>query len=102
MVETSCAETAFGTFSVLKSCYPWIPAADKDAFRPCSCSVDIIDLSINEVENPVSHIANPLRLWFSFTSFLRTTGSPPCVIIVATAVVASEAPVLASFFEKWL
>ena len=41
-------------------------------------------------------------LWFQFTSFLRTTRSPPCVIIVATVVVASEAPVVASFFGKLL
>ena len=39
---------------------------------------------------------------FPFTSFIRTTGRPPCVIIVATAVVASEAPVVASFSEKSL
>ena len=34
--------------------------------------------------------------------FTRTTGSPLCVILVATAVVASEALVVASFFEKSL
>ena len=36
MVETSHAETAIGTISVLTSCEPWIPATDRDAFRPWS------------------------------------------------------------------
>ena len=38
-------------------------------------------------------------MWFPFPSFMRTTGIPICVILVATAVVASEALVVASFFE---
>ena len=38
----------------------------------------------------------------SITKFLRTTGSLPCAIIVATVVVASEANLIASFFEKSL
>ena len=41
-------------------------------------------------------------LWFPFLSFIRTTGSPPSVMFVATAVVTSEAPVVASLFEKSL
>ena len=43
-------------------------------------------------ENPESLIAATLRRWFSLSSFMRTTGSP-CVMFVATAVVASEAPI---------
>ena len=105
MVESSRALKrllAIGTICVLTSCHPWIPATDKDAFRPCSCSVDTSDLSTKEIEDPVLYIASTLRLWFPYTRFIRTTVSLPCVIINATAVVASEAPVVASFFEKSL
>ena len=63
--------SAIGTISVLTSCDPWIPATDKDAFRPCSCSVDTIDLSTNEIEDPVSHIASTLKLWFQFLHSLQ-------------------------------
>ena len=71
-------------------------------FLPCSSSVDTIDLSTNEIEDLVSHIARSFSLRFPFTSFIRNTRSPPCVIIVATAVVASQAFDVASFFEKSL
>ena len=42
-----CAETAIGTISVLTSCGPRTSAIVIDAFWPCSCSVDTIDLSTN-------------------------------------------------------
>ena len=32
--DFSCAEAAIGTICILTSCDPWIPATDKDAFRP--------------------------------------------------------------------
>ena len=95
-----CAETNISTISVWKSRDPWIPVTDKDPFRPCSCSADTIDLSTNDIEDPVSHIASTLRLWFPFNSLIRTSRSHPCVIIVATAVVASEAHVVASSFKS--
>ena len=91
-----------GTISVLKSSDLWIPANDKDAFRPCRCSADTINLSTNDIEDPVSHAASTLRLRSAFTNLMRNTGSPPCLMFVATALVPSEAPVVASLFGKAL
>ena len=99
VIETS---RALKPLSVLTSCDQLVTATDKDASWTCSCSVDAIKLSTNEIEDHVSQITSNLRLWFPFTSLIRTTGSPPCVVIVATAVVASEAPDIACFFEKSL
>ena len=62
----------------------------------------MIDLSTNEIEDAVSHIASTFKLWFPLTSLIRTTGSPPCVMLVANDVVASETFVVVSFFEKSL
>ena len=56
----------------------------------------------NEVEDPVSLISNTLRLWFPFTTLMRTAWSTFCVMFIANFVVASEAPVVVSFFEKLL
>ena len=89
--DFSCAETAIGTISVSTAYEPRIPATDKDAFWPCRCIVDTIDLSTNEIEDPISRIASQLRLWVPFTSLMRTSRTPPCVMFVAAAVVASEA-----------
>ena len=76
----------------------WRPAADKEAFRPFRCIKDSVYLSTNEIEDLVSHIASRLRLLFPLTGVMRITYSrPTCVIVVANAVVASVAPVIASF-----
>ena len=61
--------------------------------------MDTIELTTNQIEDHVSHIASTLRLWFSLTSLMRTTGIPPCVFIVATAVVLFEVLVVNCFFE---
>ena len=86
-------------FSFLTSCDPWISATDKDELRRCRCSVDTIDLSTNEIEDSVSYIAIRWDCGF-YSLFLRTTGCPPCVMIVATAVIATVVPLVASFFES--
>ena len=75
-----------------------IPAVDKEAFRPCRRSVDTTVLSTKKIEDPVSHIASLLSLKIAFANLMRNTGSVLCVIFVATAVVVSGAPVVASFF----
>ena len=85
-------------FSSLTSCEPGIPATDKDAYRPWSWSLDNTDLvSRIEIEDPESHFASTLRRKYLFVSLIRTTGSPPWVMSVATAVVAFE-----TFFEVFL
>ena len=103
MVEISCALkqlwALFPSWHLVIREFLLLP---KTLFGPCSCSVDTTDLSTNEIEDPVSHIAGTLRLWFPFTSFMHTTESPPCVMLVDPAVIASEVPVVASSFEKTL
>ena len=100
--DFSWAETAIGNISCLTSCEPWIPATNKDAFRPWNSSLDNTDFSTNEVEDPESHIASTLKLKSLFFSLIRTTGSPHWVMLVATAVVASETFFVVSFFGKSL
>ena len=55
---------------------------------------------MTEIEDPVSEIASTLNLRSPFTGSMQTAGSHLYVMIVATAVEASEAPVVASFLEK--
>ena len=63
-----CAETATGTICILTSCDPWIPATDKDAFRPWNWSLDTTDFSTNEIEDLESHVASIFRLKSLFAS----------------------------------
>ena len=95
-------KTDIGTISVLTSCKPWILAFDKDAFWTWSWSIDTTDLSTTEIDDPESQIASLFRLKFLFVSLIRTTGSPPWVKLIATAVVASEIFSVVSLFGKLL
>ena len=56
------ADTAIDNISVFTSCDPWIPATDRDVFRPWSLSFDTSNLSTNEIEDLKSHIASTFRL----------------------------------------
>ena len=79
-----------------------MPATDKDTFQPCTRSVEMIDLSTNEIGDPITH-CQYAQVVMSIHNFdAHYSLSPPCVIFVATAVIESEAPVVASFFEKSL
>ena len=90
----SMTETSYG----LKFCKPWIPDTDKDAFLPWSWSL----ATTNEIEDPKLHIASTFRLSSLFVSLIRTTGSPPWVMLTATAVVASDTFFVLSLFVKSL
>ena len=96
------SEKAIGTNSVLTSCESWIPATNKDALRPWSWSLDTTDLSTIEIEEPKSYIASTFRLKLLFVRLIRITGSPAWVILVATAVVASDTLAVASFLKRSL
>ena len=97
----SWAETASGTVSVLTSFESWIPNTDKDAFWPWSWSLDTTDLLTNEIEDPELLIASTFRLKSLLVRLIRTAGSPPWAMLVAT-VVASETFFVVSFFGKSL
>ena len=50
----------------------------------------------------LNHIASTFRLKSLFVSLIRTTGSPPWVLLFATAVVVSETFFVVSFFGRSL
>ena len=57
-------------------------------------------MSTNEIDDAESHISSTFRLNSLFFSLICTNGSPPWVMLVATAVVASETFFVAFFFGK--